>query len=111
MTNRPVPMCIPSGTGLNPKIKENYKTYPSTWGIASPDGEIGIGVIDENNVHISTKPNYREGQEIELKGVAKSTTVADSCSKDVRYKSVYIEVRARDDNVISIPLPKSPPVQ
>ena len=109
MTNRPVPMCVPSGIGLFPKIKEGYKTYPSTWGISNQDGEIGIDVIDENGVHVSTKPNYKEGQEIELRGMVKSTTVADSCSKDIRYKSVYIEVNARDIDITLKPLPKTLP--
>lgn len=109
MTNRPVPMCEPTGTGLFPKIREGYKIYPSTWGISNQDGEIGIDVIDENGVHVSTKPNYIEGQEIELKGVAKSTTVADSCSKDIRYKSVYLEVNAGDVDITLKSLPKTLP--
>lgn len=109
MTNMPVPMCVPTGTGINPEIREGYKTYPSTWGISNQDGEIGVDVIDENGIHISTKPNYREGQEIELKGTAKFTTVADSCSKDIRYKSIYIEVNARDVDITLKPLPKNLP--
>jgi hypothetical protein len=106
MTIRPVPMCIPIGTGENPEIREEYKTYPSTWGISSQDGEIGVVVIDENNIQISTLPNYKEGQEIELKGMARSTTVADFCNRDIRYKSVYIEVNAKDIDITLKPLPK-----
>lgn len=108
MTNRAVPMCMPTGTGLFPQIK-GYKTYPSNWSISNQDGEIGIDVIDENSVHTSTMPNYKEGQEIELRGVAKSTTVADSCSRDIRFKSVYIEVRAKDVDMTLTPSPKTLP--
>jgi hypothetical protein len=109
MRNRPIPMCEPIGTGLNPEIREGYKTYLSTWGISNQDGEIGVDVIDENAVHISTMPNYKEGQEIELIGIAKSTTVADNCNRDIRYKSVYIEIDAKDIDITLKPLPKTLP--
>lgn len=99
MTNRPAPDCIPVGTGQNPEIRERYKTYPSTWGISDQNGEIGVKVIDERGVQISALPNYKENQEIELKGIARPTTVADKCNLDIRYKSVYIEVDVKDIDI------------
>lgn len=106
---RPLPMCMPTGTGLFPKIKESYKIYPSTWGVSSQDGIIGINVIDENGTRISTKPNYEEGQEIELRGMAKFATVADYCSRDIRYKSVYVEVSVRNVDIALKLSPKTLP--
>lgn len=106
MINRGVTDCWPVGTGNNPEIKESYRPYVSAWGIYDKDGTIGIEVYDENGVYIGTLPNYKENKEIELKGIAKSTTVEDQCNRDVRYKSVYIEVATRD---IDITLKPSPP--
>ena len=109
MRYRPTPECIAVGTGENPEIREAYKTYPSSWGISNQDGEIGLDVIDENGVHISTMPNYKEGQEIELKGIARSTTVADNCNRDIRYRSVYIEVNVEDVAITLKPSPETSP--
>ena len=99
MRNRPITQCEPIGTGINPEIREGYAIYPSTWGISNQGGEIGVDVIDENGVYDSTVPNYKEGQEIELRGIAKSTTVADNCNRDIRYKSVYIEIDTKDIDI------------
>ena len=109
MSSRSIPQCVPVGTGVNPETRDIYRTYLSTWGISDQDGKISVDVIDENGVHDSTMPNYKEGQEIELRGIARATTVADYCSRDIRYKSVYIEVNANDIDITSKPLPKSLP--
>ncbi|MBD3203846.1 hypothetical protein GF327_06100 [Candidatus Woesearchaeota archaeon] len=106
MRGKLIPECVPIGTGENPEIREEYKVYPSVWGISNQHGEIGVDVVDENGVHISTMPDYKEGQEIELKGTIRSTTVADYCDKDIRYKSMYIEVNAKDVDIRLKPLPK-----
>ncbi len=107
MRKRPIPMCVPIGTGESPEIRESYKTYPSTWGVFNQDGEIGVDVIDENGVQISTMPNYKEGQKIELRGIVRSTTVADYCDRDIRYRSVYIEVNIKDIDITLKPSPKT----
>jgi len=109
MIERPLPECIPIGTGDRPEIKEEYKTYPSAWGIYDQDGEIGVMVYDEKLGIISTLPNYREDQGIELKGIARSTTVSDYCDLNIRYRSIYIEVNVRDIDVTLKPLSENLP--
>jgi len=105
-----IPMCKPTGTGKNSIIKETYRIYPSSWILTELNDEykeLGIIVISEKGVQISTLPNYTEGQQVTLQGVAKFTTVQDNCSRDIRYKSIYLEVRAEDINIDTKALPDS----
>lgn len=97
MSKKAIPMCVPSGNSKNPQIKEGYRIYPSTWAVSDVEGNVlGLDIIDQNGSHSSTLPNYKEDEEMELKGIVKATTVPDICRMDIRYKSIYLEVRVED---------------
>jgi hypothetical protein len=106
---KPIPQCIPIGTGENPEIRENYMAYPATWGVFNQDGEISVVVIGENDVRIGTLPNYVKDRDIALKGTIKSTTISDYCNRDIRNKSLYIELSPKDIDITLKPLPDSIP--
>lgn len=99
------PACIQMGTGENPTILDVYQRYRHYWGIADQDGEISV-VTHDNGVEINTKPNYEEGQEIELKGIVRYVTIASDCDRDVRYKSIYFRVNPKDVDVDLKPFAK-----
>ena len=102
-------MCTGSRAEKKPEIREEYRAYSSTWGIYDQDEIIAVIVIDKSGRHISTMPNYKEGQEIKLKGIVRSATVGDYCNKNIRYRSVYIEVNPKDIDITLKPLPSVPP--
>ncbi len=107
----PVPACIPIGTGENPKIIEGYTPYQSEWGISGSDGFgfIGVEVISESGWYHGGIPNYDKGQEIVLKGIARAITIQEYCNRDIRIRSVYIEVNERDIDITSESPPKTKP--
>ena len=100
MSGRPIPACEPTGTGKDPEIRESYRIYYRSWGVSDVSGTVGVRVIDKNGVGISRPlPNYEEGQQIELRGIARASTVQATCNRDVRYRSLYLEVNAADIDI------------
>lgn len=111
--NRGYPQCVQTGTGENPKLIDNYVQYPSTWGIweqkLDPTVRFSVKVAGQNGIDIGTKPLFNENEEIELRGIARAATVEDSCNRDIRSKSIYLQI---DVNIVPIPEksePENPP--
>lgn len=102
-------MCVPTGSDNTPRILEEYQFYPTAWVISKGSDALGIKVLDKNNAVNSTLPNYKMREEIELKGIARTTTVPDQCRSNIRHKSIYLEVKEEDVNLTSKPLPQNPP--
>ncbi len=94
----PRPMCVPTGTGEDPEITENYKVFPSRWMIVGDGKMLGVMVLD-GAIQVSTLPQYEEGQSISLEGVVRYATVVRPCNKDIHDKSVYIEVDIKDVDI------------
>jgi hypothetical protein len=92
------PACIAWGGGT-PTIIEEYTVYPSTWLLQDGRAALGIDVvldIEGHIMHDSTRPNYAEGQMVELRGVVRATTLTDHCDRDRLYRSAYLQVHRRD---------------
>lgn len=108
---RPRPMCYPMKDPNSPvKILDIYSPYSSSWAISNRDGEIGIVVTDEN-MQISTLPNYSEDQEITLKGTVRFILKDDICSSENRkYKSIYLEVKSQNVNITHKVSPSNKPL-
>lgn len=96
-------MCVPTASDNTPRILEEYQFYPTAWVITEGKGvdTLGIKVLDKNNAVNSTLPNYKIREEIELKGTARTATVPDQCRSNIRYKSIYLEVKEEDVNLTS----------
>jgi len=106
----PVPSCMPKGTGENPEIREGYAFYRvCRWGIKGLDG-FGLIGVRETGQGSGVLPNYERQQEIELKGIARATTIETYCNRDIRHRSVYIEVDVKDiDITLKPPAPEGKP--
>jgi len=98
------PQCIPIGTGENPEIRDEYALYRSSVRITGLYESVGIEFIDmileDRRVD---EINYEYGQEVTFRGIVRATTVQQQCNRDVRYRSYYIEVKAKDMDVTWIP--------
>ncbi len=66
-------------------------------------------MVNKNGTHISVYPNYKDGEEISLAGIARTTTTSDECPSGIRYESIYLEVREEDVNLTLKPLPITTP--
>ena len=105
---RPMVECMPSGNGKNPQIIES-NIITTTWGISDGLNELGVDAIDQSGVRNSTLPNYNKGQEIQLEGLARTSIVNNDCNLDIRYKVIYLEVKAEDiDITVKPPLDTLP---
>lgn len=98
--HRPPPQCPPQlGCSTVTQQLETYALYPTTWGIADGDGEIGVLVIHDMGTLVHTLPNYEEGEMITLKGTSIATTTPGRCNSTTQYRSLYIAVDAKDIDI------------
>lgn len=85
----PVPACMPTGTGANPVIREEYQFSRTPWAISGLDG---IGLVGVTLSQGATIPEWKYHQEIELRGIARAGTIEDYCNRDVRYRTTTLEI-------------------
>ena len=101
-----IPGCIPVNSNRSPEYRDDYKIFPSTWGISDSGSAIGTAVFRPDGVQTGALPNYKEGDKLELKGIAVATTVQDYCFPYISFQSMYIKVNASDIDIDYLkPLP------
>ena len=106
----PIPLCMFVEKKPNPELKNEYKRYNTIWAISDGEGDIGV-IVEDGDIQISNRPNYGKDQQITIKAVARYTEVEQDCNPNILYKSVYLEVQAKDlgDALPSKPLPSNAP--
>lgn len=108
---RPHVFCVPNERGPNPEYRNEYRVYPSAWGISDEENRIGVVVKDDNGIQVSDVPSNSEEESLTVHALAHYTNISSEyeCNDNIFFETIYLEVNASDVGIQTKPLPPNAP--